>query len=69
MHSASGSHIPILTMITFPPQLHFSAIKKFLIDIGNAQWVDGSGVDEYQEAFELYEHLHKPSKFKAVKPD
>ena len=56
-------------MLTFPPQLNFSAIKKFLIDIGNAQWVDGSGVDEYQEAFELYEHLDKPSKFKAVKPE
>ena len=56
-------------MLTFPPQLHFSAIKKFLIDIGNAQWVDGSGVDESQEVFELYEHLHRPTKSKVAKPD
>jgi hypothetical protein len=56
-------------MLTFPSQWHFSEIKKFLIDIGNAQWVESSGIDEHQEAFELYEHLITPTKSDDVKPD
>ena len=56
-------------MLAFPSQWHFSEIKKLLIDIGNAQWVDSSGIDEHQEAFEFYEHLISPSKTDGVKPD
>ena len=56
-------------MLTFPSQWHFSEIKKFLIDIGNAQWVESSGIDEHQEAFELYEHLISPTKPDDAKPD
>lgn len=56
-------------MLSFPSQWHFSGIKKLLIDIGNAQWVDSSGIDEHQEAFEFYEHLISPTQTEGVKPD
>ena len=35
-----------LKMVVIPSQWHFSAMMKFLIDLGNAQWIDGSGIDE-----------------------
>ena len=56
-------------MLSFPSQWHFSEIKKLLIDIGNAQWVDSSGIDEHQEAFEFYEHLISPTQTEGVKSD
>ena len=55
-------------MIAFPNQWHASKIKKFLVDIGNAQWVD-SGIDTNQDAFELYEHLINRTKDKDRTPD
>ena len=42
---------------------------KFLVDLGNAQWVDGSGFDEQQEAFDLYEHLVSPNQKDDGEPD
>ena len=35
---------------------------KLFIDLGNAQWVDGSGVGEQQDALDLFEHLVSPTK-------
>ena len=55
-------------MIAFPNQWHASKIKKFLVDIGNAQWVD-SGIDNNQDAFELYEHLINRTKDNDGTPD
>ena len=51
-----------LKMVVIPSQRHFSAMMKFLIDLGNAQWIDGSGIDEKQEAFDIYEHLISTTK-------
>ena len=42
---------------------------KFLIDLGNAQWIDGSGIDEKQEAFDIYEHLISTTKADDAEPD
>ena len=58
-----------LKMVVIPSQWHFSAIMKFLIDLGNAQWIDGSGIDEQQEAFDMYEHLIRTTKADDVEPD
>ena len=63
------SHIPILKMLSFPSQWHFSEIKKLIIEIGNAQWVDGYGLDGDQEAFEFYEHLIHSNKANDGKSD
>ena len=56
-------------MLAFPSQWNLSEIKKFLIDIGNAQWVDDSGIDKDQDVFELYEHIISPTKAEDVKAD
>ena len=58
-----------LNMPAIPSQWQFSEIMKFFIDLGNAQWVDASGVDEQQDAFDLYEHLVSPTKQDDVEPD
>ena len=55
-------------MLAFLSQWHFSEIKKLLINIGNAQWVDSSGIDEHKEAFEFHEHLISPTQEDDVKP-
>ena len=55
-------------MLAFLSQWHFSEIKKLLINIGNAQWVDSSGIDEHKEAFEFHEHLISPTQEDGVKP-
>ena len=58
-----------LKMPAIPSKWQFSVIMKFLVDLGNAQWVDGSGVDEQQEAFDLYEHLVSPNQKDDGEPD
>ena len=51
-----------LKMPAIPSQWQFSEIMKLFIDLGNAQWVDGSGVGEQQDALDLFEHLVSPTK-------
>ena len=46
-----------LKMPAIPSQWQFSEIMKLFIDLANAQWVDGSGVGEQQDALDLFEHL------------